>query len=330
MKYIIGNLSFDSDYLEHHGIKGQKWGVRRFQNKDGSLTEEGISRYKKFNSVREAEKQYSEAYSEYFSRENMRKMSDKYFDEQMDPEIRELVTMEYEDLNKDHPIYSSPKEYYFNEFGYETDLYLPVKSEKVKNAHDVLKERVRDFLGEDDINDAKVFDVERLVWEADALDNPQEKTKSYITYARREVNKFLGMDYELIKKVYGSDGIESNHHFGKELKTSPENFNKWQNNADDSQKELASDIAKIISNRDSKGRYEAKDVQLTAKKIGYKKTDDVKLGEAFSSLGSALDYINKEGGSLSKSELRTLTYQLKKDGIDIPAEVLLSMMLDGQ
>ena len=28
-------------YLEHHGIKGQKWGIRRYQNPDGSLTEAG-------------------------------------------------------------------------------------------------------------------------------------------------------------------------------------------------------------------------------------------------------------------------------------------------
>lgn len=34
-------------YLAHHGVKGQKWGTRRFQNEDGTLTEEGKKRYYK-------------------------------------------------------------------------------------------------------------------------------------------------------------------------------------------------------------------------------------------------------------------------------------------
>ena len=31
--------------LLHWGIKGMKWGVRRYQNKDGSLTPAGRKRY---------------------------------------------------------------------------------------------------------------------------------------------------------------------------------------------------------------------------------------------------------------------------------------------
>ena len=35
----------EENYLIHHGINGQKWGVRRYQNPDGSLTDEGRARY---------------------------------------------------------------------------------------------------------------------------------------------------------------------------------------------------------------------------------------------------------------------------------------------
>lgn len=34
-----------NDELYHHGIKGQKWGLRKYQNPDGTLTEEGKARY---------------------------------------------------------------------------------------------------------------------------------------------------------------------------------------------------------------------------------------------------------------------------------------------
>jgi hypothetical protein len=39
-------------YLAHHGIKGQKWGIRRYQNEDGSLTPEGKERYLKNNQAK--------------------------------------------------------------------------------------------------------------------------------------------------------------------------------------------------------------------------------------------------------------------------------------
>ena len=59
-----------NDYLAHHGVKGQKWGIRRFQNADGSLTSEGRSRYESagYNTAKiakEKRKMLKEAYKDY-------------------------------------------------------------------------------------------------------------------------------------------------------------------------------------------------------------------------------------------------------------------------
>ena len=45
MKTIINSrrkeIVMYSQELYHHGTKGQKWGIRKYQNSDGSLTPEG-------------------------------------------------------------------------------------------------------------------------------------------------------------------------------------------------------------------------------------------------------------------------------------------------
>lgn len=45
-KKVIKHSCLNDDHIEHHGIIGMKWGVRRYQNKDGSLTRLGKRRLK--------------------------------------------------------------------------------------------------------------------------------------------------------------------------------------------------------------------------------------------------------------------------------------------
>lgn len=59
-----------AEIIEHHGIRGQRWGIRRFQNSDGTLTDEGKKRYNKIQSSGNV-KERKETYK------NRKKMTDE-------------------------------------------------------------------------------------------------------------------------------------------------------------------------------------------------------------------------------------------------------------
>lgn len=46
----------NNDELMHYGVIGQKWGVRRYQNADGTLTAKGKARYMKVESSKHLQK----------------------------------------------------------------------------------------------------------------------------------------------------------------------------------------------------------------------------------------------------------------------------------
>lgn len=55
-------------YLAHHGILGQKWGIRRYQNYDGSYTQAGMKRYNKsLDEYNKKDASYKEAKAAYKS-----------------------------------------------------------------------------------------------------------------------------------------------------------------------------------------------------------------------------------------------------------------------
>ena len=60
---------FYQNYLLHYGVLGMKWGVRRYQNEDGTLTEAGKDHY-----VSRAQKHYQKFYDKYSRTGNSKKM----------------------------------------------------------------------------------------------------------------------------------------------------------------------------------------------------------------------------------------------------------------
>lgn len=57
-------------YLAHHGIKGQKWGVRRFENEDGTLTPAGKQRYAVDSNDRNLKDRVNKASTDYQNNRN--------------------------------------------------------------------------------------------------------------------------------------------------------------------------------------------------------------------------------------------------------------------
>lgn len=102
----IWYIERNEDYLEHHGIKGQKWGVRRYQNEDGSLTKEGINKAKSLASF----------YKEYLKLNQKYKDTGKFSNEEKEY---------YLTLSKAISIYSNS----FNKSGLKC---LPVENPKTK------------------------------------------------------------------------------------------------------------------------------------------------------------------------------------------------------
>lgn len=94
-KFIItSDGSFiESTELIHYGIKGMKWGVRRYQNKDGSLTAAGKKRYDALTSAADKAKRFSDMArkdSERFNKKAEEVKSAQISDSQYKKAMREL------------------------------------------------------------------------------------------------------------------------------------------------------------------------------------------------------------------------------------------------
>lgn len=130
--YILtpdGNFISENE-LYHHGIKGMKWGVRRYQNKDGSLTNAGKKRYSKEYeklsdaAMKDLQREYSDRYVKSYN-----KAAD-YMNSGGIDKFNAAQRKKYGDK-------------YSQRDGYESDYYAEFEKHLVKNMNKSLDEFYR-------------------------------------------------------------------------------------------------------------------------------------------------------------------------------------------
>lgn len=100
--------NYSYPYIAHHGILGQKWGIRRYQNEDGSLTPEGKARLQKYKTKIEKQigKRYDphiKAYEKTMQKKELpekAKQRYKILKEKRDKLIKRCKNMKYSDIKK--------------------------------------------------------------------------------------------------------------------------------------------------------------------------------------------------------------------------------------
>ncbi len=192
----------DPEEIYHHGIKGQKWGIRRYQNPDGSLTPDGKKRYsKEFYKELKSNKNDAEKIAEItrkrigerISQEQLNKLetSEKKFnsntlrDYRFDPEFDKIVgNVIYQTKRKiTSDDYKRIKAQYLNENKkkfYKSGLKKEDIDKRIKNLSDDLDEAYK--------TDIKTEDAQYRIF--DAMDLDKKFHKIYFDEIKKEKDNY--------------------------------------------------------------------------------------------------------------------------------------------
>lgn len=180
-------MKYESNTLQHHGILGMKWGVRRYQRKDGTLTNAGKKRYdKEMAEVKAESKRLKEA-------ERTRAKLDKLSAMKADVEARKRALDGDDDLpKKDKQKVESKQKKSIKDM---TDEEIQAKIDRL-NLENKYKELLSSKPSETNANDKRtgreyVHDIVRKIGQ-NTLENIGTQAANHVLGAI--INKAAGVD----------------------------------------------------------------------------------------------------------------------------------------
>lgn len=200
-------------YLAHHGIKGQRWGVRRFQNSDGSLTAAGKKR--RGVSDKDDKNAYIKAITEKHSNKSFKDSTRDITVDVLKSRVDQVGKKLDERLEKDSKLYRTTKDLakITAEKNLNTDELTEFKNKALKsgNADDVL--RFKNQLTNQELQSA----VQRIQWESQLKDysaknmrTTQQKIEDAISKTKTGISAITTtMDlYNSVAKLANSFGAK--------------------------------------------------------------------------------------------------------------------------
>ena len=190
-----------SSELYHHGILGMKWGVRRYQNKDGSYTAAGKKRYAK--ELYSEMKKNSEklGYSEYGKAVKKKLSSDK--------RVKDYVSSNSKEYNQLFREWADITDKLDSEYE-NSDTYKRAYNEAIKKGADPKQRHFDDYVYELMSKDVKIAKLESQSEKAaDKIDMFSKKAEPLVDdilgkYGGKQVSTFYGNDRKAKEWVYNA------------------------------------------------------------------------------------------------------------------------------